>query len=151
MTDTVDATLNAADHYQEGNEWLSKAVALYDNPKAYDAGWATAAAGIAAAYFAAAGTCVHGLDGSDASPERTSDAAHTPARSPRRRRTTTPALLKEAAEVYRSAHEQGHPPTVAVAEHFNLSHRSAARWVSQARDAGYLGLAKGTKPGERTP
>lgn len=67
---------------------------------------------------------------------------------PKRRRTTTPGLLKEAAQVYRKAFEQGHPPTVAVAEHFNLSHRSAARWVSQARDAGYLGPARGTRPGE---
>lgn len=72
-----------------------------------------------------------------------------PAEAPQsRRRIVTPALLKEVAEVYRAAHVAGNPPTVAVAEHFSTSHRNAARWVGEARKAGILGPAHGTKPGE---
>lgn len=67
---------------------------------------------------------------------------------PRRRRTVTPALLQEVADVYRAAHAAGNPPTVAVAEHFSTSHRNAARWVGEARKVGILGPAHGTKPGE---
>lgn len=70
------------------------------------------------------------------------------AAGPRRRRIVTPALLREVAEVYRGAHAAGNPPTVAVQEHFNTSHRNAARWVAEARKAGILGPATGTKPGE---
>lgn len=70
---------------------------------------------------------------------------------PHRRRSTTPALLKETAEMYRKAVAEGHPPTVAVAEHFTVSHRTAARWVSQARREGHLGPAQGTRAGEALP
>ncbi|MFY1673698.1 DUF6214 family protein [Plantactinospora sp. WMMB334] len=67
---------------------------------------------------------------------------------PQRRRSTTPDLLRETAEVYRKAVAEGHPPTLAVSEHFTVSHRTAARWVSQARREGFLGPAQGTKAGE---
>lgn len=65
-----------------------------------------------------------------------------------RRRIVTPVLLEEVAEVYRAAYSAGNPPTVAVQEHFNTSHRNAARWVAEARKAGTLGPADSTRPGE---
>lgn len=67
---------------------------------------------------------------------------------PRRRRRLDVALLRDVAKVYRRAHKAGQPPTAAVAEHFVVSHSTAARWVSEARKAGSLGPAAGTRPGE---
>lgn len=70
---------------------------------------------------------------------------------PQRRRLVTRELLADVAKVYRAAHEAGRPPTVAVAEHFQTSHSTATRWVTQARKARELGPAQGTKPGEVRP
>lgn len=70
------------------------------------------------------------------------------ASQPRRRRNITPELLAEVATVYREAMVAGNPPTQAVAEHFTTSHRTATRWVAEARSAGALGAALGPKPGE---
>jgi hypothetical protein len=67
---------------------------------------------------------------------------------PQRRRTITPELLEEVAEVYRQAVSKGEPPTVGVSEQFHVSHRTAARWVAEARKAGVLGAALGTRAGE---
>lgn len=69
---------------------------------------------------------------------------------PQRRRVVTPALLREVASTYREALGQGEPPTAAVAQHFSVSHSTAARYVGQARKAGELGHARGTRPGEET-
>lgn len=51
------------------------------------------------------------------------------------RRGPGEAELREAAEVYTRA---GATPTVAVAEHFGIAHRTASLWISRARKAGYL-------------
>lgn len=67
---------------------------------------------------------------------------------PRRRLTVTRELLREVAKVYRAAHKAGRPPTAAVAEHFEASHRTATRWVSRAREVGELGPALQSAPGE---
>jgi hypothetical protein len=67
---------------------------------------------------------------------------------PQRRRTLTRDLLRQVAEVYRQAHAAGDPPTVAVAEQFKVSHRTATRWVGEARKAKELGPALGRQPGE---
>lgn len=68
--------------------------------------------------------------------------------APQRRRRMTRSLLREVAEVYRKAYAEGEAPTQAVSEHFKVSHRTAARWVAEARKAGELGPATGTRPGE---
>lgn len=53
-------------------------------------------------------------------------------------RTSTAARLKLAAEIYRSAIEDGHPPTKAVAEHFEITAGGASNLISRARAAGFL-------------
>lgn len=67
---------------------------------------------------------------------------------PQRRRRMTRALLREVAEVYRKAYAEGEAPTLAVSERFKVAHRTAARWVAEARKVGELGPAAGTRPGE---
>lgn len=67
---------------------------------------------------------------------------------PQRRRVMSRDLLSEVARVYRDAYAHGRPPTQAVGGHFGVSHRTAARWVSEARKAGVLGPADSTRPGE---
>ncbi len=59
----------------------------------------------------------------------------------------TDELLQEVAEVYR-ANVKGHP-TQAVAEHFDRAHRTAALYVKQAREAGFLGATTKGKAGEQ--
>src|SRR5262245_30244819 len=73
------------------------------------------------------------------------------ATKPQRRRRLTRDLLKQVADTYRKAYEAGQPPTQAVAAEFQVSHSTAGRWVVEARKAGTLGPATGTKPGEATP
>lgn len=68
--------------------------------------------------------------------------------SPRRRRIVTPDHLIQVAEIYRDAMKEGRAPTAAVADHFTVSHSTAARWVREARQQQYLGPAQGPKPGE---
>lgn len=60
-----------------------------------------------------------------------------PAARPRQRKLT-PQFLREVAEVYSAAKREGRPPTIAVAEHFRVSHRTATRWAGEARKAGEL-------------
>jgi len=61
------------------------------------------------------------------------------------RRRVTPDLLKRVADVY-SADESGRP-TQAVANEFNVSHSTAARYVGSARKQKLL---PGTSPGKAT-
>ncbi|MGH3679144.1 MAG: hypothetical protein ACRDT2_02495 [Natronosporangium sp.] len=72
----------------------------------------------------------------------------TPALRPTRRRRMTRALLREVAEVYRAAITEGEAPTKAVADRYGVSHRTAGRWVAEARQRGELGPAKGPTAGE---
>lgn len=65
-----------------------------------------------------------------------------------KRRPPSNAELREIANVYRTALGEGRRPTQAVADTFDLSARTAARRVEQARAAGILpktskGRAKG--------
>lgn len=66
----------------------------------------------------------------------------------RRRRTMTDELLGEVADVYRTAHQAGEPPTEAVREHFKIARSTAGRWVQEARKRGLLGKARTRQPGE---
>ncbi|GHF25330.1 hypothetical protein ACWD4B_09905 [Streptomyces sp. NPDC002536] len=69
-----------------------------------------------------------------------------PAQGPGGRRNLTPEHLATVAEVYRTAHEQGQPPTKTVADHFDISHSTAAKWVGAARKQGLLGqVRKGSR------
>lgn len=68
----------------------------------------------------------------------------------RRRRIVTREHLRAVAATYRQAMTESRAPTVAVAEQFQVSHSTAARWVGAARTAGELGPARGKKPGERS-
>lgn len=60
------------------------------------------------------------------------------ARRTARRRGPSDAELREAVEVYRSADRA---PTQAVANHFEIAHRTASLWIKRAREAGYLPAA----------
>jgi hypothetical protein len=71
----------------------------------------------------------------------------------RRRDRITSEHLAEVARVYREAWEAGEHPTIAVQDHFGVSHSTAARWVGQARRANppHLGRpAEGSRGGEDT-
>ena len=70
--------------------------------------------------------------------------------SPRRNRLT-PEHLARVAEVYRTAWQAGEPPTKAVAQSFEVSHSTAARWVGAARKAKHLGHADSSRGGEQPP
>jgi len=61
----------------------------------------------------------------------------------------TEESLRVAARVYRMAHLVRDNPTRAVASAFGIPHSTAARWVQQARQAGFLGPARSRRPGER--
>lgn len=66
------------------------------------------------------------------------------------RRRVTPDLLTEVAELYRSATSAGLAPVVEIARKANVSHSTAGRWVVEARRAGIMGPAVGTRVGEAT-
>lgn len=74
-----------------------------------------------------------------------------PVTRPQRRRAVTAELLRQVAAVYRKAVADSEPPTSTVADHFGVSHSTAARWVGQARKTGALGPAAGPTAGEVTP
>ena len=75
-------------------------------------------------------------------------AGQTPL-TPRRRNRVTSEHLAEVARVYREAWEAGEHPTMAVRDHFGVSHSTAARWVGQARQKGKLRPpAEGSRGGE---
>jgi hypothetical protein len=61
----------------------------------------------------------------------------------------TDQALKHAAAVYRMAHLMGLPPTESVAQDLSLPRSTAGRWVSMARQRGFLGPAAPRKAGER--
>jgi hypothetical protein len=67
---------------------------------------------------------------------------------PIQRRSVTRKLLEEVTTVYRQALEDGKPPTKSVAEHFQSTHASAARWVREARKTGLMGPSVGPTGGE---
>lgn len=46
---------------------------------------------------------------------------------------------EQLADVYRMALDQGFPPRAAVARHFEVSEKSASRWLTEARQRGRLG------------
>jgi hypothetical protein len=57
--------------------------------------------------------------------------------------------LHVVAFIYRLAHMVRDPPTRAVASAIGLPYSTAARWVQQARQAGFLRPAERGRPGER--
>ena len=57
--------------------------------------------------------------------------------------------LHVVAYVYRMAHLVREPPTKAVASAIGLPYSTAARWVQEARRAGFLRRADKRRPGER--
>ncbi|MGH3475325.1 MAG: hypothetical protein ACRDQD_00645 [Nocardioidaceae bacterium] len=59
----------------------------------------------------------------------------------------TDDLLREVAGIYRA--NVTDRPTEAVAEHFDKAHRTAARYIELAREAGFLGAATRGKAGEQ--
>ena len=59
--------------------------------------------------------------------------------------------LREIAEHYREALEDGDPaPTVYAARKMFLTRSTAGRWIQRARAAGFLGAAIDRRPGEQT-
>lgn len=72
----------------------------------------------------------------------TEDVTETPRASKRHR--LTQKHLEAVADVYTEALSEGEPPTRTVAERFDTTHSTAAKWVTRAREAGLLGA---TTPG----
>lgn len=66
-----------------------------------------------------------------------------------RRNRVTEDHLRDVVAVYREADADGRPPTRAVADHFETSHSTAARWVGHARRNGLLGPTQAGKAGEQ--
>ncbi len=60
----------------------------------------------------------------------------------------TDDFLKDVARVYRENVDNN--PTMAVAQYTGRAHRTAALYVKQAREAGFLGAASRGKAGERS-
>jgi len=71
-----------------------------------------------------------------------------PRLGPGRGRAMPADHLEQVARIYREALAAGLPPTKAVRLKMNASQSTAARWVAQARDRGFLGPAVGTQAGE---
>jgi hypothetical protein len=69
-------------------------------------------------------------------------------RRPRRGSPITDANLNAVAERYREALERGDPPTQSVARELNVARSTAARWVTKARERGFLGPALQGRAGE---
>lgn len=67
---------------------------------------------------------------------RRGEAAGTSANNVRRRRVVTDDLLRKVASIYSS--DLSGSPTRAVSQQLFTSHRNATRWVSLARDRGFL-------------
>lgn len=63
------------------------------------------------------------------------------------RRRVSDEMLRQIAQVYRD--NIGGTPTAAVAEHTGRAHRTAALYIKQAREAGFLGAAVRGKAGEQ--
>jgi hypothetical protein len=71
--------------------------------------------------------------------------------NPAGRRRITDALLREVGDEYRAAMttEVGRrAPTKAIQDRWFVSSATASRWVSKARERGYLGEAEPGRPGE---
>ncbi len=64
------------------------------------------------------------------------------------RRRVTEDLLREVAQVYRDNIDSN--PTAAVQRHTGRAHRTAALYVQQAREAGFLGASIRGKAGEQS-
>ena len=65
-------------------------------------------------------------------------------RAPRRRGRVSDDVLRQAAAIYRAASFAGPAPTNAVKDQMSVSRATAGRWVSMARERGFLGK---TQPG----
>lgn len=64
------------------------------------------------------------------------------------RRHPSEAALRYVALLYRMGYLVGEPPTGLVATTLNTSRPTAARWVADARERGFLGPAEERKAGE---
>ena len=56
--------------------------------------------------------------------------------------------LRQVADAYRAAIEDGKPPTQTIADTMHASRPTAARWVQKARERGLLGAALPGRAGE---
>jgi hypothetical protein len=82
--------------------------------------------------------------------DRSSDVADAvdEIQSAERRWRITDQLLSEVADEYRDAHARGVPTGRAIATRWMTTEQNARRWISRAREAGYL--SKPTPPKENT-
>lgn len=112
------------EHYLLGEQFVQQAV----NQR--EAKWAAACAQMAAAHFTAA-MAASMVEQEEGSPSR---------------RRMTDEHLADVAAVYRAAWQSGGNPTQAVADQFNTSHSTAARWVSLARKAEFLPVTDPGRP-----
>jgi hypothetical protein len=56
----------------------------------------------------------------------------------KRRRRVSDELLREVADVHRAARKAGEAADQAVADHFEVAHRTAVRYVKAARDKSFI-------------
>lgn len=71
------------------------------------------------------------------------------ARRPRQGSPVTDERLEAVADFYRKAMEEGKPPTREIADSMHVARSTAARWVSKARERGFLGPARRGRAGEQ--
>jgi hypothetical protein len=69
-------------------------------------------------------------------------------RRPRRGSPITDDNLREVARIYREAVKRDDPPTKTVGDTMHTARSTAARWVTAARERGFLGPALRGKGGE---
>lgn len=70
------------------------------------------------------------------------------ARRPRQGSRVDDETLSQVADLYRAAVAAGDPPTAMIGKTMNASRSTAARWVTKARERGFLGPALRGRAGE---
>lgn len=88
-------------------------------------------------------TCGQEVSRLPAAAEPAAEGASVPTPNRKRHRITREHLAK-VADVYAVALAEGEPPTRAVADHFEVPHSTAAKWVTRTRE---IGLLAATTPG----
>jgi hypothetical protein len=73
---------------------------------------------------------------------------YSQARRPKQGSAITDEQLEQVATVYRRAVEDGKRPTEIVGETMNVARSTAARWITRARERGFLGPALRGRAGE---
>lgn len=117
--------MNGTEHYREAERLLAQATDKDGDPSITGA-YPTALRAAAQVHATLALAAAHGID------------AVAPASERRPRTRITDDHLIDVANVYDAADAAGQGPTRAVADHFDVPHSTAAKWVGRARQRRFL-------------